>query len=386
MPSAGLEILGVTLAVLGWILATISCVLPMWRVSAFVGMNIVTAQITWEGIWMNCVVQSTGQMQCKVHDSMLALSADLQAARALTIISIVVGIVGLLVAMAGAKCTNCVDEESAKARVMIVAGAAFIVASLTQLIPVSWCANSIIMEFYSPLTPESQKKEIGAVGRRLAGFKMSVGLELIGISLCILGWIIAIVACALPMWRVTAFIGSNIVTAQIIWEGLWMTCVVQSTGQMQCKVYDSMLALSQDLQAARALTVISILLAILAVLIAIAGAKCTNCIEDEASKAKVMIISGVFFIVSGLMQLIPVSWSANTIIRDFYNPLITDAQRRELGAALYIGWAASALLVLGGALLCCSCPPRETRYNPSRMAYSAPRSAGGPGLERKDYV
>uniref|UniRef100_A0AAQ6A3J6 Claudin n=1 Tax=Amphiprion ocellaris TaxID=80972 RepID=A0AAQ6A3J6_AMPOC len=115
---------------------------------------------------------------------------------------------------------------------------------------------------------------------------MSIGLELIGISLCILGWIIAIVACALPMWRVTAFIGSNIVTAQIIWEGLWMTCVVQSTGQMQCKVYDSMLALSQDLQAARALTVISILLAILAVLIAIAGAKCTNCIDDEASKAK----------------------------------------------------------------------------------------------------
>ncbi|XP_019944226.1 claudin-3-like [Paralichthys olivaceus] len=215
---------------------------------------------------------------------------------------------------------------------------------------------------------------------------MSIGLELIGISLCILGWIIAIVACALPMWRVTAFIGSNIVTAQVIWEGLWMTCVVQSTGQMQCKVYDSMLSLSQDLQAARALTVISILLAILAVLIAIAGAKCTNCIEDEASKAKVMIISGVFFIVSGVMQLIPLSWSANTIIRDFYNPLLTDAQRRELGAALYIGWAAAALLILGGGLLCCSCPPHETRYNPSRMAYSAPRSAGGPGLERKDYV
>nr|XP_043887276.1 claudin-3-like [Solea senegalensis] len=384
MPSLGLEILGVTLAVLGWMSAIISCALPMWRVSAFIGVNIVTAQITWEGIWMNCVVQSTGQMQCKIHDSMLALTADLQAARALTIISIVLGILGVLVAIMGAKCTNCVDEETAKARVMIAAGVAFILASLTQLIPVSWSAHTIIMEFYNPIIPEAQKREIGAaLGRRLS---MSVGLELIGISLCILGWIIAIVACALPMWRVTAFIGSNIVTAQIIWEGLWMTCVVQSTGQMQCKVYDSMLALSQDLQAARALTVISILLAILAVLIAIAGAKCTNCIEDEASKAKVMIISGVFFIVSGVMQLIPVSWSANTIIRDFYNPLLTDAQRRELGAALYIGWAAAALLILGGGLLCCSCPPRETRYNPSRMAYSAPRSAGGPALERKDYV
>ncbi|XP_075328943.1 claudin-3-like [Odontesthes bonariensis] len=379
MPSLGLEMLGVALAFLGWISAVVSCALPMWRVSAFIGMNIVTAQMTWEGIWMNCVVQSTGQMQCKTHDSMLALSADLQAARALSIISIVVGIVGLLVAIMGAKCTNCVDEEAAKARVMIAAGGAFILASLTQIIPVSWSAHTIIAEFYNPGIPEAQKREIGAA--------LYLGLELIGISLCILGWIIAIVACALPMWRVTAFIGSNIVTAQIIWEGLWMTCVVQSTGQMQCKVYDSMLALSQDLQAARALTVISILLAILALLVAIAGAKCTNCIDDEASKSKVMIISGVFFIVSGVMQLIPVSWSANTIIRDFYNPLLTDAQRRELGAALYIGWAAAALLLLGGGLLCCSCPPRETRMAyTSRMAYSAPRSAGGPGLERKDYV
>lgn len=214
---------------------------------------------------------------------------------------------------------------------------------------------------------------------------MSIGLELIGISLCILGWITAIVACVIPMWKVTDFSGSNIVTAQIIWEGLWMNCVSQSTGQMQCKVHDSMLSLSQDLQAARALTVISILLAILAVLVAIAGANCTNCIEDEASKSKVMIISGVFFIVSGVMQLIPVSWSAHSIIRDFYNPLIIDSQRRELGAALYVGWGAATLLVLGGGLLCCSCPPKETRYNSSRMAYSA-RSAGGQVLERKDYV
>ncbi|KAJ8276012.1 hypothetical protein COCON_G00077640 [Conger conger] len=215
---------------------------------------------------------------------------------------------------------------------------------------------------------------------------MSAGLEIVGIALGVVGWIISIVACALPMWRVTAFIGSNIVTAQVIWEGLWMTCVTQSTGQMQCKVYDSMLALPQDLQAARALTVVSIIVAVLAVMISIVGAKCTNCIEDEASKAKVMIIAGIFFVLAGVMQLIPMCWTANTIIRDFYNPLLTDAQRRELGASLYIGWAAAALLIIGGAMLCCSCPPREKKYNPSRMAYSAPRSTGGAGYDKKDYV
>lgn len=212
-----------------------------------------------------------------------------------------------------------------------------------------------------------------------------MGMEIVGIALGVLGFIIAIVTCALPMWKVTAFIGANIITAQTIWEGLWMNCVTQSTGQMQCKVYDSLLALPQELQASRAMMIIAIILGVLGVLISIVGAKCTNCIEDEPSKAKVMIISGIFFLLAGLLVLIPVSWTASVVIRDFYNPILTNAQRRELGASLYIGWGAAALLLIGGAMLCSSCPPKEEKYKPPRMAYSAPRTASG-GYDRKDYV
>uniref|UniRef100_A0A8P4K6L5 Claudin n=2 Tax=Dicentrarchus labrax TaxID=13489 RepID=A0A8P4K6L5_DICLA len=216
---------------------------------------------------------------------------------------------------------------------------------------------------------------------------MSMGMEIVGIALGVIGFIIAIVTCALPMWRVTAFIGANIITAQTIWEGLWMNCVTQSTGQMQCKVYDSLLALPQELQASRAMMIIAIILGVLGVMISIVGAKCTNCIEDEPSKAKVMIISGIFFLIAGLLVLIPVSWTASVVIRDFYNPLLTNAQRRELGASLYIGWGAAALLLIGGAMLCSSCPPKEEKYKPPRMAYSAPRStSAGGGYDRKDYV
>ncbi|XP_033906412.2 claudin-4-like [Acipenser ruthenus] len=208
----------------------------------------------------------------------------------------------------------------------------------------------------------------------------SVGIEILGIALAMTGWIGTIIICTLPMWKVTAFIGSNIVTSQTIWEGLWMNCVVQSTGQMQCKVYDSMLALPQDLQAARAMVVIAILVAIIGLMMSIVGGKCTNCVEDESTKAKICIVSGIIFIIAGVLIMIPVCWSANTIIRDFYNPLLNDAQRRELGASLYIGWGAAALLLLGGGLLCCSCPPR---YGHSYSAkYSAPRS----GAVEKAFV
>lgn len=216
----------------------------------------------------------------------------------------------------------------------------------------------------------------------------SVGLEILGVTLAVLGWILAIVSCALPMWRVSAFIGMNIVTAQITWEGIWMNCVVQSTGQMQCKIHDSMLALSADLQAARALTIIAIVVGIVGVLVAMMGAKCTNCVEEESAKARVMIAAGGAFILASLTQLIPVSWSAHTIIMEFYNPIIPEAQKREIGAALYLGWAAAAFLLIGGGILCSSCPPQpEKRYGPpSKVMYSQTRSIAPSGYDRRDYV
>ncbi|XP_033614450.1 claudin-5, partial [Fukomys damarensis] len=103
----------------------------------------------------------------------------------------------------------------------------------------------------------------------------SASLEILGLVLCLLGWLGLILACGLPMWQVTAFLDHNIVTAQITWKGLWMTCVVQSTGHMQCKVYESVLALSSEVQAARALTVGAALLALIALFVTLAGAQCT---------------------------------------------------------------------------------------------------------------
>ncbi|XP_069100445.1 claudin-4-like isoform X1 [Pleurodeles waltl] len=211
----------------------------------------------------------------------------------------------------------------------------------------------------------------------------STGLQILGMALALIGWIGTIITCAMPMWRVTAFIGNSIVVAQIIWEGLWMNCIVQSTGQMQCKIYDSMLALPQDLQAARALTVISILVAILGLLASIIGAKCTKCVEEENAKAKICVVSGIIFVISGVLILIPVCWSANSVIRDFYNPLVVEAQKRELGASLYIGWASAALLLLGGGLLCCSCPKKEENFS---AQYTAAPSQARSNYSSKNYV
>ncbi|XP_055750907.1 uncharacterized protein LOC129831578 [Salvelinus fontinalis] len=332
MVSAGFQMLGTALGIIGWIGAIVVCALPQWKVTAFIGENIITAQTTWQGIWMNCVVQSTGQMQCKVYDSMLALPQDLQAARALIIISIMMGLVGILLAVAGGKCTNCVEDERAKSRIGVGSGVVFIIAGVLCLIPVCWSANTIIRDFYNPMLTSSR--------------------------------LTVIIVCALPMWKVTAFIGANIVTAQTIWEGMWMTCVVQSTGQMQCKVYDSILALPQDLQAARAMIIISILTGIVGICLSIAGGKCTNCTSDS-SKSKVTILGGILLLICAVLVLFPVCWSAAFTISDFNNPLTIETQRREIGASIYIGWGSTALLLIGGFILCTSCPPQKMYGYPS---------------------
>ncbi|KAM3869353.1 claudin-like protein ZF-A89 [Diretmus argenteus] len=177
--------------------------------------------------------------------------------------------------------------------------------------------------------------------------------QLVGFCLAIVGFLGTILICGLPMWKVTAFVGANIITAQVFWEGIWMNCVIQSTGHSQCKAYDSLLALPQDLQAARALICVSIAVCVVAIGLTVVGARCTNFLRyDWPSKSNVGIAGGVVFILAGVLCLIPVCWSAHSIITGFYNPLATQERRGELGASIYVGWVSGALLVIGGGMLC----------------------------------
>lgn len=75
MANSGLQILGFALALLGLIGLIIGTILPQWKMSAYVGDNIITAVSMYEGLWMSCAFQSTGQIQCKVYDSILQLNS-----------------------------------------------------------------------------------------------------------------------------------------------------------------------------------------------------------------------------------------------------------------------------------------------------------------------
>uniref|UniRef100_A0A3Q4C028 Claudin n=1 Tax=Mola mola TaxID=94237 RepID=A0A3Q4C028_MOLML len=194
----------------------------------------------------------------------------------------------------------------------------------------------------------------------------STGLQLLGLVLAVLGWACGALVCAAPLWRVSAFVGGELVIAQVVWEGLWMNCLSQTTGQIQCKTYDSTLALPTSAQAARGLTILSLLLCLLALVLGVAGAKCTHCLGDgnQASKARLARIAGVMYLVAGLAYLLPICWTAYGIVRNFYDPNVAAPLKRELGPALYLGWGACVLLLLGGALLHVGSAPPGGRILP----------------------
>ncbi|KAK1785811.1 hypothetical protein P4O66_003188 [Electrophorus voltai] len=195
-------------------------------------------------------------------------------------------------------------------------------------------------------------------------------LEIAAMCLTLVGLIGAAASTGMPMWRVTAFIQENIIVMETRWEGLWMNCFRQANIRMQCKVYDSLLYLPPELQASRGLMCCSVALAFIGLIISIAGMKCTVCIQgNDNTKHKVLVVAGFIIILACICCLIPVSWTAHVIIQDFYNPLLLDAQRRELGEALYIGWVAGGLLFVGGCMFTCCSGSADKGVERSYVAY-----------------
>ncbi|XP_006037385.3 claudin-7 [Alligator sinensis] len=129
-----------------------------------------------------------------------------------------------------------------------------------------------------------------------------------------------------------------------------------------------------SLQATRALMVVAVVLGLVALGIAIMGMKCTRCGGDnKVQKARIAMTGGLVYVVAGLAGLVACSWYGHQIVTDFYNPLVPMNAKYEFGSGIFVGWAGSALTLLGGGLLSCSCPGKSgprAQYPKSKAASS----------------
>ncbi|NXY43526.1 CLD10 protein, partial [Ceuthmochares aereus] len=203
----------------------------------------------------------------------------------------------------------------------------------------------------------------------------STSAEIIAFLLTISGWVLVSSTLPTDYWKVSTIDGTVITTATF-WANLWKTCVTDSTGVSNCKDFPSMLALDGYIQACRGLMISAVCLGFFGAVFGLVGMKCTKVGGSDQTKAKIACLAGLIFILSGLCSMTSCSLYANRITSEFFDPSFV-AQKYELGAALFIGWAGASLCIIGGSIFCFSIaensntPRRGYAYNGAASVLSS---------------
>ncbi|XP_008567823.1 PREDICTED: claudin-22 [Galeopterus variegatus] len=177
--------------------------------------------------------------------------------------------------------------------------------------------------------------------------------QLAGISLSLLGWVLSCLTNYMPYWK---NLNLDLNEMENWTMGLWQTCVTQEEVGVQCKDFDSFLALPVELRVSRILMFLSNGLGFPGLLVSGFGLDCLRIGERQQDlKKRLLILGGILFWISGITTLIPVSWVAHMTVQEFWDETIPEiVPRWEFGEALFIGWFAGFSLLLGGCLLNCA--------------------------------
>ncbi|KAK1795608.1 hypothetical protein P4O66_001102 [Electrophorus voltai] len=184
-------------------------------------------------------------------------------------------------------------------------------------------------------------------------------MQMLAFILALLGVLGATVATLLPNWKVSADVGSNIMTAISQMQGLWMDCTWYSTGVFSCTFKYSVLALPAYLQTARTTMVLACMTATLGLCLAALGLKCTHWGGSHRSKGHTAIAAGACFVIAGVLCLVPASWFTNEVITTFLDARVPQSSKYEPGGAVYVAFISAGFFLAGGVIFCLSCPRRS---------------------------
>ncbi|XP_068612535.1 claudin-10 [Brachionichthys hirsutus] len=166
---------------------------------------------------------------------------------------------------------------------------------------------------------------------------------------CLCGWILVCSTLPTEYWTFSE-VGSIVLTTSNYYSNLWRDCISDTTGVSDCKDYPSMLALPVFLHACRALAVCAVITGFFGGVLTLIGMKCTKIGGSEIANARVTFAAGITYLVSGSCGMITYTWWASRVVSEFLDPTFR-AQKFELGAAVFVGWGGSILLLSGAAVM-----------------------------------
>ncbi|KAI2663264.1 Claudin-10 [Labeo rohita] len=193
------------------------------------------------------------------------------------------------------------------------------------------------------------------VSRSVSSSRMRQGTVVMYVEIgcflvCLSGWILICSTLVTEYWTFSE-VGSVVLTTGNFYSNLWMDCVSDTTGVSDCKYYPSMMDLSVFLHVCRALAVVSVIFGFWGAVLALIGMKCTKIGGSELTNARITFAAALTYMASGFCGMIVYSWWGNKVRSDYVDPYYLE-QKFELGAALFIGWGGSCLLICGSAVMC----------------------------------
>lgn len=173
----------------------------------------------------------------------------------------------------------------------------------------------------------------------------SSGMQLLGFFLSLVGLAATVAATFMVQWK-----KQHQGKSYRIYEGLWMSC--SGNERTTCEFHQSVLKLPTEVQATRAVMLLSILFSAVALLVSTVGMKCTHFMDGKPdSKSITAMIGGVLFIIAGLLAVVITSWYVSKIVHKFNGAHRLESF--EFGTAVFVSWAGGLLSIAGGAFLCC---------------------------------
>ncbi|XP_026218875.1 putative claudin-24 [Anabas testudineus] len=181
-------------------------------------------------------------------------------------------------------------------------------------------------------------------------------LELLGVFLSGVAWLASLTTTLMSTWLT---LSTELLATETFQLGLWETCVVQELGGLECRPYNSLLGLPQDVMLARTLMCVALAVGLLGFLLAIPGLHLVNSCrgqEDFRCKRGLKMSGGLLGLVAGILVLVPVSYIAHLAVTRFFDETVPEMiPRWEFGDALFCGWTAGFVHLLAGTLLVVSC-------------------------------
>ncbi|XP_066521949.1 putative claudin-25 [Hoplias malabaricus] len=214
-------------------------------------------------------------------------------------------------------------------------------------------------------------------------------LEMLGLLVGFVAWFCSLSCTLMPQWK---SLSTELLISETFEVGLWETCVMHEVAGMECRAYESLLGLSQEIMLARVLMCISMAMGLLGLLIVIPGLKHVKCCHEDGGwrvKRGLKIAAGVLCFAAGIVGLIPVSYMAHDMVVKFFDHSLSEVVPRfEFGTALFVGWAAGFFHVVAALLFFASC--LGSGYAEPRLVYHQRRGEyrtdSGTSGKRTEYV